>query len=146
MNGERSRADSPLCGWWLRVCSHMIATQVTPKTGIKKQQADLVNSVSIRGESANSPSALQAKPVHVLTNLVGQFHSASGQGLRLWVNPIVTNTSVMIKDCIHIGKIVILTALSIKLSHHLYEERITIQMFWPLNRLLVQFDVSVSFL
>lgn len=106
----------------------MIATQVIPKTGIKKQQADLVNSASTRGESANSPSVLQAKPVHVLTNLVGQFHSVLGQGLRLRVNPIVTNKIVMLKDCIHILKIVFLTALSINLSHYLYEVHITIQM------------------
>lgn len=53
MNGETSRADSPLCGWWLRVCSHMIATQVTPKTGIKRQRGDLANSASTLGESAS---------------------------------------------------------------------------------------------
>lgn len=53
MNGETSRADSPLCGWWLRVCSHMIATRVTPKTGIKRRRDDLANSASTLGESAS---------------------------------------------------------------------------------------------
>ena len=39
----------------------MTVTPVTPKTGIEKQQADLANSASIRGEPAGSMSELRPK-------------------------------------------------------------------------------------
>lgn len=44
----------------------MIVTPVTPKTGNEKQQADLANSASIRGE-----------PAEDLSDIMGKIHSSN---------------------------------------------------------------------